>query len=176
MLFAFVNQLLRAGCWRYQRRLSPYLDGELDQTMAARLERHLAGCAACRTQCEDLRFAARLVAGLPAPGAEPSMAPHWLRPEGKPQRLGRPRKIIFVLAPVAAVLAIAAVAVWYFNRAAGDSWEVARLSGRPMFGANSVDRTARLRAGEWLETDARSRALIHVGLLGQVEVDPRSRV
>jgi hypothetical protein len=176
MLFAFVKQLLRTGCWWYQRRLSPYLDGELDQTIAARLERHLAGCAACRAQCEDLRFAARLVADLPAPGAEPVMAPHWLGPEGEPQRFGRPRKIIFVLAPVTAVLAIAAVAVWYFSRATGDSWEVARLSGQPMIGANSVDRTARLRTGEWLETDARSRALIQVGLLGQVEVDPRSRV
>ena len=55
--------------------------------MAARLERHLAGCAACRAQCEDLSFAARMVADLPAPEAEPAMAPHWLSPEGEPQRL-----------------------------------------------------------------------------------------
>jgi hypothetical protein len=83
-------------------------------------------------------------------------------------------------------LAIAAVAVWYFNRGTGDSLEVARgtgdslevarLSGRPTIEDDHIARTARLRAGEWLETDARSRALIHVGLLGQVEIDPRSRV
>lgn len=172
MSFAFVKQLIRPRCWRYQRQLSPYLDGELDQAAAARLERHLVGCAACRAQYDDLRFAARLVADLSLPEAEPSMAPHWLSPEGA----ARPRKIVFALAPIAAVLAIAAVAILYFNREAGDSWEVARLSGQPMIEANPIARTARLRPGEWLETDERSRALIHVGLLGQVEVDPRSRV
>jgi Kelch motif protein len=140
------------------------------------LERHLAGCAACRARYEDLRFAARLVADLPSPEAEPSMAPHWPTPEGAARPPVRPRKIVFVLAPVAAMFAIAAVAVWYFNRGTADSWEVTRLSGQPMIEANSIARTARLHAGEWMETDARSRALIHVGLLGQVEVDPRSRV
>jgi len=176
MSFAFVKQLIRPGCWRYQRQLSPYHDGELDQTTAARVERHLAGCAACRAQFEDLRLAARLVAALPELEAEPSMTPHWHKPDGAARPLGQPRRIGFVLAPVAAVLAIASVAVWYFNRGAVDSWEVARLSGRPMIGANPVARTARLHEGEWLETDARSRALIQAGLLGQVEVDPRSRV
>ncbi len=174
MLFAFVKQLIRPDCWRYQRRLSPYLDGELDQVAAAPLERHLAGCDTCRTQIENMLFAARLVADLPAP--EPSMAPRWLRPEGEAQPLGRPRKFALVFASVAVSLALAAVAVWYFNRGAGDSWEVARLSGKPVIGANPIARTARLHTGEWLETDARSRALIQVGLLGQVEIDPRSRV
>src|SRR5215510_16280278 len=136
MLFAFVKQLIRPGCWRYHRQLSPYLDGELDQATAARMERHLAGCAACRTQIENMRFAARLVSDLPLPEAEPSMAPHWLTPEGAVQPLRRPRKLVYVLAPVAAVLAIAAVAFWYFNRGVGDSLEVARLSGQPMIEAS----------------------------------------
>ncbi|MGH9935111.1 MAG: FecR domain-containing protein, partial [Blastocatellia bacterium] len=54
--------------------------------------------------------------------------------------------------------------------------EVARLSGQPVIESSHIARTARLHTGEWLETDARSRALIQVGQLGQVEVDPRSRV
>jgi Putative zinc-finger/FecR protein/Galactose oxidase, central domain len=176
MLFAFVKQFIRPVCWRYKRQLSPYLDGELDQVAVASLERHLASCAACRAKYEDMRFAARLVADLSLPETEPSMTPRWLAPDGAVQPLGQPRKLVLVLAPVAAMLVIAAVMVWYFNPWAGDSWEVARLSGRPMIEANTVARTARLRTGEWLETDARSRALIHVGQFGQVEVDPRSRV
>jgi hypothetical protein len=176
MLFAFVKQLIRPGCWRYQRQLSPHLDGEIDQARAARLERHLAGCAVCRAKYEDLRFAARLVGDLSLPEAEPSMAPHWLAPDGAARPLVQPRKFVFVLAPVATVLAIAAVAVWYFNRGTSESLEVARLSGQPMIEADPIARIARLHTGEWLETDERSRALIHVGLLGQVEVDPRSRV
>src|SRR5262245_1080837 len=120
MSFDLVKQLIRPGCWGWRRLLSPQIDGELDQAMAARLERHLAGCAACRAKYEDLRFAARLVADLSLPDDEPSMAPHWITPDGAAQPLVRPRKIVFVLAPVAAVLAIAAVAVWYFNRGTGD--------------------------------------------------------
>ena len=175
MLFAFVKQLRRPGCWRYHRLLSPYLDGELDQGAAARLERHLAGCAACRTQSENMRFAARLVADLPLSEAESAMTPQWLTDSvAQPHR--QPRRLVFVLTPVAAVLALAAVTVWYFLRAPQASWEVARLSGQPVIGGSPVARTARLGAGEWLETDATSRALIQVGQLGQVEVDPRSRV
>ncbi|MGH9832691.1 MAG: kelch repeat-containing protein [Blastocatellia bacterium] len=174
MSFAFVKQFIRPGCWRYQRWLSPYFDGELDQAMAARVERHLAGCAACRTQSENMRFAARLVANLPLPEAE--AAPRWFAPEGAAQPPRQPRKLVFILAPTAAVLALAVVAVWYFLRSQPASWEVARLSGQPEIETNPIARTAQLRAGEWLETDATSRALIHVGTLGQVEVDPRSRV
>jgi putative zinc finger protein/FecR-like protein/galactose oxidase-like protein/Kelch motif protein len=176
MLFAFVKQLRRPGCWRYHRLLSPYLDGALGQDAVARLEKHLVGCAACRAQSENMRFASRMIADLPLPEAEPSMVPHWLTPDGAAPPLGQPRKPVFVLVPVAAVLSLAIIAAWYFLRAPQASWQVARLSGQPMIEANPIAGTARLYTGEWLETDARSRALIYVGLLGQVEVDPHSRV
>jgi Putative zinc-finger/Galactose oxidase, central domain/FecR protein/Kelch motif len=175
-LFAFVKQLRRPGCWRYHRLLSPYLDGALGQDAAARLEKHLVGCAACRAQSENMRFASRLVADLPLPEVEPSTVPHWLMPESAAQPLGRPRKPVFVLVPAAAVLSLAIIAAWYLLRAPQAFWQVARLSGQPMIEANPIAGTARLHTGEWLETDARSRALIYVALLGQVEVDPRSRV
>ena len=176
MLIAFVKQLMRPGCWRYQRLLSPYLDDELDHGAASRLERHLAGCVACRTRSENMRFAARLVTNLPAPEVERAMTPHWLTQDGATRPPRRPRKLIFVLAPVAALLVIAAAAVWHFIRGASDSWEVARLSGQPVIEAGPIARTGRLHTDEWLETDSASRALIQVGQLGQVEVDPRSRV
>lgn len=175
MSFTFVKQLIRPGCWRYRRQLSPYLDGELDQAAAARLERHLAGCGACRTQGENLSFAARLIANLPMPEAEPGPTPLWLMPDNVAQPPRQPRKPVLILAPVAALLVIAAITVWRLH-APQASWEVVRLSGQPMIEANPIARTARLHTGEWLETDATSRALIQVGQLGQVEVDPRSRV
>ncbi|MGH9939308.1 MAG: kelch repeat-containing protein, partial [Blastocatellia bacterium] len=174
MSFAFVKQLMRPGCWRYQRLLSPYFDDELERGAVARLERHLDVCVACRTHYENMGFAARLVADLPLPEAEP--APPWTPPDSAAQPLGQPRRLVFKFAPVAALLVIAVAALWYFLRAPKDSWEVTRLSGQPEIEANPIARTARLHTGEWLETDATSRALIHVGQLGQVEVDPRSRV
>src|SRR5262249_7493202 len=82
MLIAFVKQIMRAGCWRYQRLLSPYLDGELGRGAAARVESHMDGCAACRARAENMRFAARLVANSRLPGAEPAPAPLWIAPGG----------------------------------------------------------------------------------------------
>jgi hypothetical protein len=38
------------------------------------------------------------------------------------------------------------------------SWEVARLAGAPSIGAQAISGSARLAVGEWLETDAQSRA------------------
>jgi hypothetical protein len=174
MSIAFVKQLFRPSCWRRRRQLSPYLDGELDQAAAARMATHLAGCDACRAESEALSFAARLVANLPTPETE--SAKPWRTPEGEARLSQRPRKLVSFLAPSAAALAIATAMAWYFLRAPQASWEVARLTGRPVIGAIPIARTARLRAGEWLETDAYSRALIQVGALGQIEVDPRSRV
>lgn len=174
MFFRSFRQLVRPSCWRYQRQLSPYLDGELAQAASTRLARHLAGCSACRGQYEKLRFAARLVANLPLPAREP--APPWAPPATVAQPSGQPRRLAYKLAPVAALLVIAAAALWYFLRAPKASWEVARLSGQPVIEAQPMARTARWRTGEWLETDATARALIQVGQLGQVEIDPRSRV
>jgi hypothetical protein len=121
-----------------------------------------------------LGFASRLIANLPLPAAEP--ASPWSPPNSAAQPLSQPRRLVFKLTPVAALLALAVVAAWYFLRAPAASWEVARLSGQPEIEANPIARTARWRVGEWLETDATSRALIQVGQFGQVEVDPRSRV
>ncbi len=114
-----------------------------------------------------------MVANLQLPAAEP--APPWSQPESAAQPIGQPRRLIFKLAPVAALLVIA-VALWYFLHTPKASWEVARLSGQPLIESSPIARTVRWRTGEWLETDARSRALVQVGQLGQVEIDPRSRV
>ncbi|HKC63018.1 MAG TPA: FecR family protein, partial [Pyrinomonadaceae bacterium] len=56
------------------------------------------------------------------------------------------------------------------------SWEVARLEGTPTVGAERIEGNGRLAVGEWLETDATSRAQINVANIGQVEIEPNSRV
>lgn len=61
-------------------------------------------------------------------------------------------------------------------RESGATWEVARLEGSPTVGANRIEANARLAVGEWLETDASSRAQINVADIGQVDVGPNSRV
>ena len=56
------------------------------------------------------------------------------------------------------------------------AWEVARLEGKPKVGASLIEGSGQLAVGEWLETDASSRALINVADIGEVNVGPNSRV
>ena len=56
------------------------------------------------------------------------------------------------------------------------SWEVAALSGEPRIGAARITEKGRMAIGQLLETDATSRATIKVGQIGQVEVEPDSRI
>lgn len=57
-------------CRKAQRQVSLMIDGELPGRAAARLERHLETCVACRALAEDLRRIAAAAAGLGTP--EPS--------------------------------------------------------------------------------------------------------
>ncbi|MDQ1557345.1 MAG: hypothetical protein QOD32_405 [Pyrinomonadaceae bacterium] len=67
-------------------------------------------------------------------------------------------------------------ATWFYLRSTRTSWEVARLQGAPSIDADLMGSTGRLGIGEWLETDADSRAQIKVADIGQVEVDPGTRI
>jgi anti-sigma factor RsiW len=56
---------------RYQHSLSAYVDGELGPSESRRLEAHLAGCAECRVQLENLkRLQGLLRQGLTDPVAK----------------------------------------------------------------------------------------------------------
>ena len=79
--------------------------------------------------------------------------------------------------------ATAAAAVMLFVHVApvatGPGWDVARLEGAPVVGTETVEKTvarAKLRVGELLVTDAASRASVQVGGIGELYVDPGSRV
>jgi hypothetical protein len=58
----------------------------------------------------------------------------------------------------------------------GPAWQVARLEGSPMVGANRIEGNGSLAVGEWLETDASSRAQLSVANIGHVDIEPNSRV
>src|SRR5499425_2060942 len=59
------------------------------------------------------------------------------------------------------------------------SWDVARIEGAPVVGSSAVQgekARARLRVGETLVTDDSSRASLQVAEIGELLVDPGSRV
>ena len=61
-----------APCRRARREMIPYLDGE--QAATDGLQAHLAGCAACRRELEDLRRSGAQIV-LAARDGEPSISP-----------------------------------------------------------------------------------------------------
>ena len=94
----------------------------------------------------------------------------------------RARVALLRLAAVAA-LALVVIAVWRAERSAvqitGSGWEVTRLAGEPKIGTHPLEVTgkaSRLALGQLLETDTLSRAQIKVSDIGQVEVEPNSRL
>ncbi|HZG53773.1 MAG TPA: FecR domain-containing protein, partial [Pyrinomonadaceae bacterium] len=74
------------------------------------------------------------------------------------------------------LLMLGAGGAWFYLRQTRTSWEVARLAGAPSIDADRMGSRGRLGVGEWLETDANSRAQIKVADIGQVEVDPQTRI
>lgn len=161
--------------WRYRRWLSPYIDGELDSVARAGVESHLAKCEGCLRELESLRFASRIVSNLDIPDETPAHIPHWIGGAIQPAS----RCAVWpMFAPVGAtvMLAIAIAATWFYTGSQGESLEVIRLVGNPQVGAERIERRGKLKAGEMLETDTSSRAMIEVGQIGQIEIDSNTKI
>src|SRR5256885_805187 len=95
------------------------------------------------------------------------------RISGKGRILGLPRRWI----PLAAAAAL--VLLWLGRRGTiqpAGAWEVTRLAGRPLVGETLLGASGRLRVGQWLETDYSSRAVILVGDIRHVDVQPGTRI
>ena len=93
---------------RLQGLLSVYIDGQVNDSERARVEAHLDGCEACRSELTTLRATVDLLASLPQIVPSRSFA---LTLEPEPVRSYEPLMwTARVVAPVAAVLLVALVA------------------------------------------------------------------
>jgi hypothetical protein len=171
----------------YRRHLSAYAHGELSPAEAARVAAHLGDCAACRSEFEEVRLGIRLAESLPsaaAPanlwdGIEAALVMEKSREQQRGSRLQRlfpSRRRVFSAAFATVLIALVAGGAWLYVRAQRPWWEVARVEGAPRVASSSIGERGRLRVGEWLETDSASRAEIAVADIGQVEVEPNTRV
>jgi hypothetical protein len=88
------------------------------------------------------------------------------------------------LAAAAVILLAAGLTLFFFARTnptpeTGPSWDVASLQGTPQIGTKAIaanQATAKLRVGQTLVTNNDSRASLSEADLGEIRIDPNSRV
>ena len=181
------------NCSRWNEKLHEHLDGALSSADARALEAHLATCSACRNQLESLRSLKAATARLPrrlvpdrdlwpeieaqldrsAAATEP-VAFDSSPPPRSP--IISSRFLVYKLAAALVFLAVVGTAWKWRASATGPGWQVATLAGAPRVNARIVDADSLLRIGQWLETDTTSRAKLAVSSIGEVEIEPNSRV
>jgi len=81
---------------------------------------------------------------------------------------GPSRRASWILAIAACVLVAAGAALWYVAQRMRPAWQVAAVEGAPS--------VARLAKGQSLNTDAHSRARLNLNDVGEVEVEPNTRL
>lgn len=90
----------------------------------------------------------------------------------------RPPPLSFLVALTAAAASIVTLVgfTWLHRFEASPGWEVTRVSGTAVVASRPMDDRAKLKVGGWLETQQNGRATIAVANIGQVQVEPATRV
>ncbi len=74
------------------------------------------------------------------------------------------------------LVAVAGAMYWKVARRPQMQWEVVQIHGAPAIGTKLVHGAGRIGAGDWIETDSSSRAIVKVGAIGTVELTPNTRL
>lgn len=109
---------------------------------------------------------------LLAPYAHRGAALH-LEPRAPARRTAR---LLLPLLTAAASILLILAAASFTPDSQRTVWTVHPLEGTPLVGGAAVEGSARLKVGQALTTDARSRAQLAVESVGRVNVDPNSRL
>jgi hypothetical protein len=166
--------------------LSAYCHGEVTNAESRQIAEHLIGCSHCRAQFEEIKLGVKLAERLPQLSAPDSLWRDLQNHLAEDSNMTTSRKLSgfslkawrpgFAVALAGLLLVAAFGAAWLYTRESRPFWEVARLNGTPRIGSARINEKGRLAVGQWLETDGDSRAKIEVGSIGQVEIDPNTRV
>ncbi len=93
----------------------------------------------------------------------------------RPMPIPRPARRSPQRTAIAAMIALALVAGWLCPRPQ-TAWRVEPIDGAPTLASSHLRSAASLHAGQWLQTDSASRARIQIARLGEVRVDPGTRI
>lgn len=87
-----------------------------------------------------------------------------------------PVSFLMAVAAAAAIVVSLVGLTWVHRLDAGPGFEVTRVSGAPTVASKAVDDRAQLKVGSWLETREDGRATIQVANIGQIQVEPDTRL
>jgi len=167
--------------------LSAYLHNELSPSRMQEVRDHLEACAACRREFEEIRFGASLAQALPKAEAPTALWNDLERALDAQSNASLLRRVWWPQWPAlrpawwataVGALAVVLAGVWLFKLAVlpHSPWEVVSLQGDATLGDRRAAQSARLPVGQWLVTGADARAVLRVGAIGEVEVEPESRL
>ena len=163
--------------------LTVYCHGELVAAEAARVNEHLTQCTACRAELDTIKTVAALAAQWPSAQAPASLwqAVERQLPQPKAKRFWQMNWSAPRLAFAGAALSLLCVAgsLWLYQRLTRPWWEVTQIAGTPRVGAQAIQAGARggkFTVGDWLQTDDAARALVRVGEIGFVQVEPNTEM
>ena len=169
------------------KKLSAYCNGELKGDEARQVAEHVLVCQRCHRELDEVKLGVRLAETLPVVSAPASLLAELdVRLEQQASQAPQTRRRATLISAFTwprltfaftSLLIAIALGGWFFIvRPSTTSWEVERLEGAPRIDSENMGEQGRLGIGEWLETDANSRALLSVGRIGSVEIDPNTRV
>jgi anti-sigma factor RsiW len=158
-------------------QLAALIDGELARRKAEQVEFHIARCAQCREEREQVQLGMQTVESLPQVKAPDAI---WTSieaalPGDRPSKSPVPQRWRFAIA-TAALLALLGGAYWSIIERPRARWQVLRIDGSPSVGSKHISGAGQVEAGQWIETDSASRAAVQVGQIGSVEVEPGTRL
>ena len=167
--------------------ISAYCHGELPTDESKQFAEHIISCAKCRAKYEEVKLGIKFAEQLPQLTA-PDHLWRELEPLLARQSETRPVRSVWawqMKAAAAVLLFLMSWGVWLVYSDRGDAiliangkrvWRVKRLDGTPTVGTERISNNGELAVGEWLETDANSRAQIDVSSIGNVDIDENTRV
>ena len=158
------------------RHLAAHLDSRLSPRLSGRVERHLQDCAACRAERNQIAQAMAAIERLPLAEAPPAV---WSAIETRMREIPAAAPAVrwrWAWASAALLLAVGAAVYWRLAPPPGPRWAVTPVAGAPLVAARPLHGEGRVGAGQWIETDAASRAAVEIGSIGSVDVAPNTRL
>ncbi len=185
-------------CEDVQKMLGDFLKGTLSGEERSIVQSHVDQCAECKAVLEFFRGMPAKIGALPEsipptrnlwpeiseristqqPIQYPRLTLAGQRSGQQPDRnsIRRTKWRWKTKALVAFSLIAFAAGAWFALRTTSTGWNVAHIEGVLRLGNEPVSGEGTLHIGDWLETDNISRAKIDVGLIGELEVEPNSRL